>query len=59
MDRIANTGAAASGAVPLVVFIVDRIDTINKFLQAGAYVVSMTVGIAATVYYIRKSRKHD
>lgn len=59
MDRIANAGAAASGAVPLVVSLADRIDTINKFLQAGAFSVSMICGVCAAIYYIKKSNRND
>lgn len=32
------------------------IGTINQWLQAGAFLVSIVAGIAATRYYIKKSR---
>lgn len=30
------------------------IETVNKYLQAGAFVVSMVAGLCAAFYYIRK-----
>ncbi len=32
------------------------IGTVNDYLQAGAFIVAIVSGLAATVYYVRKSR---
>lgn len=33
------------------------IGAINQWLQAGAFIVSMAAGTAATIYYIKKIRR--
>lgn len=33
------------------------IGNINQYLQAGAFIVSMIAGLAATRYYLRKSKQ--
>lgn len=50
-DRVAN--AAAATGVGSTLFGV-AIGTVNEYLQAGAFIVAMISGIAATLYYIRK-----
>jgi hypothetical protein len=52
-ERIAG-GAAGTSVLTAVGF---SIATVNEYLQAGAFIVSMIAGLAATFYYIRKLPK--
>lgn len=53
-DRVAN--AATATCVGGTIFGV-AIGTVNQYLQAGAFIVAMISGIAATFYYVRKLPK--
>lgn len=53
-QRVAETYAIACGTSILAGI---AIDDVNKYLQAGAFVVAMVSGACAAYYYIKKARR--
>jgi thiamine monophosphate synthase len=53
-DRVANTLAGVSGLSTVGGI---SLSQINEVLQAGAFIVAIISGIAATYYYLRKAHK--
>lgn len=47
-----EVGVSASSAIFGV-----AIGTVNEYLQAAAFLVAIISGIAATIYYVRKSKE--
>lgn len=58
-ERIAAAATVGSAGVTTGITVVDRlsITTVNEYLQAGAFVVAIISGLAATLYYVRKLPK--
>ena len=52
-DKIAATATVAGGTVTAYV----SIEVVNEYLQAGAFLVAIMSGIAATIYYLSKRKK--
>jgi hypothetical protein len=52
-DRVAGTATAGASVLTLGV----SIATVNEYLQAGAFLVAIISGLAATLYYLRKLPK--
>jgi hypothetical protein len=52
-DKAFGTLAFSAGAVTVGVSIAE----VNQYLQAGAFIVAIISGLAATVYYLRKHKK--
>lgn len=53
-DRIADVAAGTAVGTTIVTSV--TIMDVNAYLQAGAYIVSMVVGIFAALYYWRGAR---
>lgn len=52
-DRAANTLAGLSGVSTIGGFTLAQI---NELLQAGAFIVAIISGLAATYYYLKRSK---
>ena len=55
-DRLAVVGTIGSGTFTVGASIMHNL---NEYLQAGAFVVAIVSGLAATFYYIRRSGDDD
>jgi thiamine monophosphate synthase len=53
-DKAANALASVSGVTTILGF---TLAEINELLQAGAFIVAIISGMAATFYYIKKANK--
>jgi thiamine monophosphate synthase len=52
-EKVANAFAGLSGASTIGGFTLAQI---NEVLQAGAFIVAIISGLAATFYYLKKSK---
>lgn len=55
-DRLAATSVGISGTFTLGASVMH---SLNEYLQAGAFVVAIISGIAATLYYARRTPPSD